>query len=74
MSFSVNHTVSPRTVLYENDDLRLCVGQISRRGHKGYEFHFEPIASSLKAHKQNELLIYGRQQAEIMAVTERLTA
>ena len=72
MSFSINRDVRPCTVLYENDDLRICVGQISRRG-TGYEFHFEPIASSLKMHKQLELKAYGAQQAELLAVTERLT-
>lgn len=72
MSFSTDHTIRPVRVLYENDDIRLLVGQISR-GWKRWEFHFEPVAAQLKEHKHGELTIFGRQQAELMAVTERLT-
>ena len=73
MSFSVDLTVRPIRVYYENEDMRLCVGQISA-GWKRWEFHFEPVASQLKEHKHGELMIFGRQQAQLMAVTERLTA
>jgi hypothetical protein len=72
MSFSVDYTVRPIRVLYENDDVRICVGQINR-SRKRWEFHSEPAASLLKKHKHDELMIFGWQQAELKEITERLT-
>lgn len=74
MSFSIDLSRRPPPIMYETEDLRLHVGTIFR-GRKGeYEFHFEPVASALKDHKHRELALYGRQQAELLAVTQRLIA
>lgn len=75
MSFSIKGTTArPYVVVYESDDVVFGVGQISRDSMRGWIFHFEPEARYLKPPVYEELKVYGKQQAELMAVTMRLTA
>lgn len=75
MSFSIKSTIGrPYVVVYESDDVVFGVGQISRDSRREWLFHFEAEAQYLKPPVYEELKVYGRQQAELMAVTMRLTA
>ena len=73
MSFTiVQHVGRPHAVFFESDDVRFCVGSLSQ-GRKGWEFHYEPAANCLKEPWRAKLEVYGKLQAQLMAVTERLT-
>lgn len=72
MSFSIDHDLSPSPIWYENDDMALRVGSISKDYKGKWYFHFEPIANCLRSHKHAELHAYGKQQAELMAITKKL--
>lgn len=75
MSFSIRATIArPYVVVYESDDVAFGVGQISRDSRRGWIFHFEPEARYLKSPVYEALKVYGQQQAELLAVTQRLTA
>lgn len=66
--------VTPNTalVVYEDDNIRLVVGEIYSVGSKS-EFHHRGIASSLKEPARSQLTVYGRERAAMQAITDRIT-
>ena len=57
-------------VLLDTDEIRIAVGEISRG--RGWEFHHRIPSGNLKPVAKTQLTLFGRQQAELRQITERL--
>ena len=69
--FTVERLHQTSNVLYENDEIKLVVGEISR-GRSGWEFHHLHISRFLTHEAKGQLTVFGRQQAELRQITDRL--
>lgn len=62
----------PESILFETDDLSICVGQVCYTTRFGWEFHFEGAANCLKQERHDELRAFGDEQAVIRNITDRM--
>ena len=67
----VSRTNSPSPVFYENDDIKIPVGEISRERGK-YMFHHNPVSSRLKDTALTELKAFGLEQCTMLGITQRM--
>ena len=64
-------TNAPSPIFYENDDIMICVGEISVERGK-YMFHHNSVSSRLKDAALTELKAFGLEQCTMLGITQRM--
>lgn len=59
-------------VWYENDDIQVCVGELSNDRGRGWQFHFTAVASLLTIPATAELRAFADEQIVLLKVTDKL--
>ena len=72
--FSVHgRTAGSKAIVYDSDDIRMCVGEVSNdRGH-GWRLHFNAMSGALTASATTELTAFAVEQIVLIKVTEKLS-
>ena len=72
MKFYVDpRTNQPSPIFYDNDDITICVGEISFEWGK-YLFHHNSVSARLKPAALTELKAFGLEQCTVMGITKRM--
>jgi hypothetical protein len=62
----------PEAILFETDDLSICVGQVSLTVRRGWEFHFGVAANCLKPGCHAELKAFGDELVALRKIKDRM--